>query len=321
MRKNKKPPLDYARGKKLIVILGPTGSGKSSLAVKIARKYNGEVVSADSRQTYRGMDITTGKITKKQMAGIPHHLIDIKNPNEDYSVGQYKKDAIKAINEITKKGKLPILVGGTGLYISAIVNNLEILQIKENKKLRKKLEKEIKEKGLAFVFRKLVKLDPEAAGIIDSKNPRRVIRALEIALISGKKFSEQRKKGKPLYDVLEIGLNPPLEILKKRISERIKKMIETGLINEVKKLTKKYGYQQKAFNTIGYKEIIDYLRGKIPLKEAIKQINKNTWHYAKRQMTWFKKYNPKTHWVSPPAGGLKEAEKLVKKFIGGSWRN
>jgi tRNA dimethylallyltransferase len=300
-QKNQKP--------KIVVVIGPTASGKSSLAVKIARKFNGEIVSADSRQIYRGMDIGTAKPPISQ--GIPHHLIDIKNPNEDYSAGQYKKDAIRAINEIIEQEKLPILVGGTGLYVSVVINNWEIPKIKENKKLRKKLGKEIKEKGLDFVFRKLIKIDPEAAYIVDPKNPRRVIRALEIAFVSGKKFSQQRKIGKPLYDVLEIGINPPTEILNKRIVERIKKMIRDGLVDEVKKLTKKYGYRCKAFDAIGYREIIDYLKKRVTLDEAMNQMDKNTRRYAKRQIIWFKKYNPKTHWVK----NYKSAEKMVKQFM------
>ena len=320
MRKNAKNP-------KIVVIIGPTASGKSALAVKIAGKFNGEIVSADSRQIYRGMDIGTAKPTKKEMAGIKHHLIDIKNPNEDYSAGQYKKDAVKTINKITDAGKLPILVGGTGLYISTVVNNWAIPEIKESKKLRLKLEKEIDKKGLDFVFKKLIKIDPETAYIIDPKNPRRVIRALEIALLSGKKFSEQRKVGEPLYNVLEIGLNPPLEILKERITKRIALMIKTGLINEVKRLVKKYGYKQRAFDAIDYREIIDYLRKNISLKESIMQMNTNTIRYAKRQMTWFKKYNSSAHWLKNPASlKLRRASKneaclrrqafgLVKKFL------
>ena len=319
---------------KIIVIIGPTGSGKSALAIKIAKKFSGEIVSADSRQIYREMDIGTAKprlnskfkiknsklkskiqkelIQKPFIAdGISHHLIDIKNPNQNYTVAEYKRDAIKAINGIIKRGKLPILVGGTGLYISVILDNLEIPQIKENKKLRKKLEKEIAKKGLDFVFKKLAAIDPEAAYIIDPKNPRRVIRALEIALISGKKFSEQRKKGKSLYSALTIGLNPPIETYKKLIIKRIKKMIKEGLINEVKKLVKKYGYNCRAFDSIGYREIIDYLKKKISLEEAISQMNKNTLRYAKRQMTWFRKYNPKTHWIK----NKNEAFGLVKEFL------
>jgi len=295
---------------KIIVIIGPTASGKSALAIKIAKKFNGEIVSADSRQIYRGMNIGTAKPTKKELKSVPHYLINIKSPNQDYSVAEYKRDAVSAINKIIKSNKIPILVGGTGLYVSAIVNNLEIPEIKENKKLRAKIEKEIKEKGLDFVFNKLAALDPEAAYIVDPKNPRRIIRALEIAIVSGKKFSEQRKTGKPLYDVLEIELNYSPEALKKRITKRIKNMIKSGLIDEVKNLVKKYGYNCKAFDSIDYREIIDYLRSHISLEQAIKQIENNTWHYAKRQMTWFKKYSPKAKWVK----NFREAEKLIRDF-------
>jgi tRNA dimethylallyltransferase len=296
---------------KLIVIIGPTASGKSALAIEIAKKFNGEIVSADSRQIYRRMDIGTAKPTKKEMAAVKHHLIDVKNPNEDYSAGEYKKDAINAINKIIRKGKLPILVGGTGLYISAVVNNLEIPQIKENKRLRLKLQKEIDKKGLGFVFQKLAKLNPEAAYIIDPKNPRRVIRALEIAISTGKKFSEQRKAGKPLYNILEIGINPPPQILKEKIAERIKKMIKAGLIKEVKKLVKKYGSNCRALDAIGYREIIDYLRKNTSREEVAEQINRNTQRYAKRQLSWFRKYNPKAHWLK----SKNEAFRLVKKFL------
>jgi tRNA dimethylallyltransferase len=290
---------------KLIVIIGPTASGKTSLAIKIAKKFNGEIISADSRQIYRGMDIGTAK------SRTPHYLIDIKNPNQDYSVGEYKKDALNAITEIIASGKNPILVGGTGLYVSAVVNNWEIPQIKQDKKLRAKIERKIKEKGLDSVFRKLVALDPEAAYIVDPKNPRRVIRALEVAILTGRPFSEQRKKGKPLYNILQIGLNPPLEILKSRINARILEMAKDGLIREVKKLVKKYGYKVKALDAIGYREIIDYLKKKITLEQAITQMQSNTWHYAKRQITWFKKYSPKAKWIK----NEKEAEKLVRKFL------
>jgi len=290
---------------KLIVIIGPTASGKTGLAVKLAKKFSGEIISADSRQIYRGMDIGTAKPV------FPHYLIDIKNPNQDYSAGEYKKDALNAINKIVASGKTPILVGGTGLYISAVINNWEIPKIKENKKLRAKIEKEIKERGLDFVFKKLVALDPETAYIVDPKNPRRIIRALEIALVSGKKFSEQRKIGKPLYKTLQIGLNCSPKALKKRIAQRIKNMIKDGLIKEVKNLVKKYGYNCKAFDSIDYREIIDYLKKKSTLEQAITQMQNNTWHYAKRQMTWFKKYNPKAHWIK----NYKETEKLVRKFI------
>ncbi len=296
---------------KIVVIVGPTASGKSALAVEIAQKFNGEIVSADSRQIYREMNIGTAKPGKEEMAAVRHHLIDIKDPDQDYSAGQYKKDAIRAIDKIIKRGKLPILVGGTGLYVDAVVKNLELPEVKENKKLRARLEKEIGERGLDYVFRKLVDLDPEAAYIVDPKNPRRVIRALEIALLSNNKFSEQRKSGKPLYNALEIGINLPLELLKRRIAKRTRQMINEGLVDEVKNLTKKYSADCKAFDAIGYREIIDYLKNKISLAEAIEQINKNTRHYAKRQMTWFKR-NPNINWVSESVKAMKLAQKFIE---------
>lgn len=282
---------------KIIVIVGPTASGKSDLAVKIAKKFNGEIISADSRQIYRGMDIGTAKPGKKEMAAIKHHLVDIKNPNQDYAAGQFKKDAVRAINKTIKLGKLPILVGGTGLYIDAVVKNLEFPEIKEDKKLRARLEEEIKKRGLDYVFQKLVDLDPEAAYIVDPKNPRRVVRAMEVALISGKPFSAQRKTGRPLYDVLEIGINIPPETLKERIAGRIKQMVRSGLVNEIKGLVKRYGKNCKVFDAIGHREIIDYLGGKISLAEAIEQINKNTWYYVRRQVTWFRG-NKKILWFN-----------------------
>jgi len=295
---------------KVIVIVGPTASGKTALSLALAKKFNGEIISADSRQIYRGMDLGTAKATPKERKEIKHYLIDIKNPDQDYSVGQFKKDAIKATGQILKKGKLPIVVGGTGLYISALVNNLEFPKVKEDKKLRAKLEAEIKKYGLAYLFDKLIKLDPEALYIVDPKNPRRVVRALEVALISGKPFTALRKKGKPLFDFLLIGLNPPVEVLKKRIAGRIREMTKDGLVKELKGLVKKYGYKAKPFDAIGYREIIDYLNGKISLEEAINTISQNTLLYAKRQMTWFKR-DKRIKWLE----NYEEADKLIKNWL------
>lgn len=293
---------------KLIVILGPTASGKTELSIKIAKKYNGEIVSADSRQIYRGMDIGTAKPLDLQ--GIPHWLLNIKNPNHPYTVAEYKKDAIKAIKDIQKRGKLPIMAGGTGLYIKTVAENLDIPKTKANPLLRQKIEKEAEKNGLNYVFQKLIKLDPEAAYIVDSKNPRRVVRALEITLLTKKPFSAQRKSGAPLFDVLEIGISVPKEKLKKRIKLRADKMAEDGLIEEVKNLINKYGANQQAFDAIGYREIIDYLANKKTLEKALAEIKTNTWHYAKRQMTWFNA-DKKIHWVD----NQKEAEILVKNFF------
>lgn len=317
----KKPKLQ-----KIIVIVGPTASGKSALAIKIAKKFNGEIVSADSRQVYRGMDIGTAKPTKKELAAIPHHLLDIKNPDENYTVAEYKRDAIKAINKIIKKKKVPILVGGTGLYIKALTNNLNIPEVAPDLKLRKKLEKEIEKYGLKHVFEKLVKLDPEAAYIVDPNNPRRVIRALEIAIKTKKPFSSQRKTGKPLFDFIEIGIKWPRNILNKRINKRVDLMIKEGLLEEVKNLVKKYGPKQQSFEAIGYREIIELIKNKKcqyktdrsntcdfeknTLNEIKDLIKKNTRQYAKRQMTWFNK-DERINWVK----NEKETEKIAKNFL------
>ena len=301
-RQSKKP--------QILVILGPTASGKSELAVKLAQKFNGEIISADSRQIYKGMDIGTAKPTKAESKLIPHHLIDIKNPNQNYTVSQYKKDAIAAIKKILRKNKLPILVGGTGLYIKAVVDNLKIPKVKPNPQLRQKLEKELKEKGLNFLYEKLIKLDPEAAYIVDRYNPRRVIRALEITFQTKKPFSAQRKQGKKMFNALKIGINPPPKKLKEKIEKRVDQMVNDGLIQEVKNLIKKYPAELPVFDTIGYCEIINYIQGKISLEEAINQIKKNTWHYVKRQMTWFRK-DKEIVWVA----NQKEAENLVREFL------
>ena len=274
---------------KIVAVVGPTASGKTALAIAIARRFDGEIVSADSRQIYRGMDIGTAKPTKAEMRAAPHHLIDIKNPDEEYAVAEYKEDAIMAIQGILAREKLPIMVGGTGLYVKAVLENLDIPKIKANPALRERLELEIKERGLPAVFEKLVAFDPEAAYIVDPKNPRRVVRALEVALTTGIPFTAQRKKHEPLFDTLVIGLNPPPDILRKRINTRADLMIRDGLVKETERLIKKYGANCQAFDAIGYREIIDYFQKKCTFPETVALIKTNTWHYAKRQLTWFRK--------------------------------
>ncbi len=292
--------------KKLIVILGPTASGKTELAIKLARKFNGEIVSADSRQVYRDLDIGTAKPTKKEQREVLHRLIDIKNPNQPYSVSQYKQDAIGAINKIIQRNKIPFLVGGTGLYIKAVVDNLYIPKVKPDLKLRRRLEVIIENKGLKNLYEDLVKIDPEAAYIVDPQNPRRIIRALEVAFKTKKPFSQQRKKGRPLFKVLQIGLPPN----KERIEKRVEEMVKAGLVKEVKNLIRKFDKNLATFDAIGYRETINYLEKKTSLPEAVEKIKKNTWHFARRQMTWFKK-DQRIHWVK----NQKEAEKLIKQFL------
>jgi len=312
---------------KLIVILGLTASGKSDLAIKLAKKFSGEIVSADSRQIYQEMDIGTGKIeihkgtvpkiqSLKQglylrdspftVAGIPHYLIDIIKPNQEFTLAQYKKLAIRAIRDIQKRGKLPFLVGGTGLYIQAIVDNLQIPKIKPNKKLRNQLEKLSNQE----LFKQLKKLDPLTAAAIDQQNKRRLIRALEVCLITKKPFSEQRKKGQPLFDVCQIGLELDKKTLEKRINQRVDKMFKAGLVEEVKKLAQKYSPDLPSMSGISYQEIIQSFGSNASktnqAKELIKQHSRQ---YARRQLTWFKR-DKRIKWVK----NYSQAEKLIRNF-------
>jgi tRNA dimethylallyltransferase len=291
---------------KLIVIIGPTASGKSDLAVKLARRFNGEIVSADSRQIYQEMDIGTAKPTKRQMSGVSHHLIDVVKPNQEFTLVQYKKLAVKIIKNIQERGRLPFLVGGTGLYIQAIVDNLQIPQVKPNKKIRNKLEKLTNQQ----LFNQLKKLDPLSAEVIDQQNKRRLIRALEVCLVTKKPFSKQREKGQPLFEIRQIGLKIDKEALNKKIDQRVEKMIQTGLVEEVKKLSEKYHSQLPAMSGIGYQEIGQYLQSRINLEQAKELIKEHTRQYTRRQMTWFKR-DKRIYWVENYPAALK----IISDFL------
>jgi tRNA dimethylallyltransferase len=296
---------------KIIVILGPTASGKTGLSLKLAKKFSGEVVNADSRQIYKGMDIGTGKIkadkrrykrglTQITAGGVMHHLLDIVSPDKEFTLADYKKKAVAAIKDILKRGKLPFLVGGTGLYIQSVVDNLEIPAVPPDKKLRAQFEKEIKKPGaLARWYKKLLKLDPGAVDVIDKKNPRRIIRALEVCIATGKPFSKLREKGEQLFDTLQVGITLPREKLYGKIDKRVEQMIKDGLAGETKKLLKKYSPNLPSMSGIGYKEIGKYLeqeskieslesRKKL-LAQKIQEIKWRTHAYARRQMTWFRR--------------------------------
>ncbi len=300
---------------KLIIILGPTASGKTEMAIKLAKKFNGEIISADSRQIYKGMDIGTAKPRRVQnsksrpfiVKNISHYLIDIINPNEDFSLAEYKKLAVEIIKDIQKRKKIPFLVGGTGLYISSIVDNLEIPKVKPNKLIRKKLEA----KSAEDLFKKLKKLDSKAAENSDESNKRKLIRALEVCLITKKTFSSQQGRGVPLFDFLQIGVKIPREKLYKKINQRVDQMIKTGLEKEVKKLMDKgYDLDLPSMSSLGYKQIGKYLKNEISFQEAVESIKTETRHFAKRQMTWFKR-DKKIKWI----GDYNEAKQLVEKFL------
>jgi len=286
----------------LIVILGPTASGKSELAVKLAKKFNGEIVSADSRQVYRDMDIGTGKVTKKEMQGIPHCLLDVANPKRRFTVAQYRKLVLKSINKIFKNGKLPILCGGTGFYIQAVVDGIIIPEVKPDWKLRKKLEKKTAEE----LFNKLKKLDPKRAKTIEKKNPRRLIRAIEIVMKTKKPIPSLKKQPLP-YPVLMIGIKKEKKKLNNLIERRFLKWLKMGLIKEVKNL-RKFGLSWKKIEEFGihYRVVAQYLQRKISRKEMIEKSVGEIQNYAKRQITWFKR-DKRIYWIK----NQKEAEKLV----------
>ncbi len=290
---------------KLLVIVGPNASGKSDLAVKLAKKFNGEVVSADSRQVYKGMNIGTGKITKKEMQGIPHHLLDIASPKRRFSVAQFQKKAIETIKKIQKKGKLPILCGGTGFYIQAVVEGIVIPEVKPDWALRKKLEKKTCEQ----LYQQLKKLDPRRAKTIDKKNKRRLIRAIEIILKTKKRIPSLKKR--VIFDTLIIGIKRDKEELKKRIKKRLLRRLKEGMIEEVKNLHKS-GVSWKRLEELGleYRYIALYLQGKLDYKEMVAQLQKAIENYAKRQMTWFKR-DKRILWVKK----YKEAQKLAKELL------
>ncbi len=289
---------------KLIVIIGPTASGKSKMAVKLAKKFSGEIISADSRTIYKEMNIGTAKETQKSK--VPHYLIDIINPNQQFTVALFKRRALKIIKGIQERGKIPFLVGGTGLYISSIVDNLKIPKVKPDYRLRKKMEKLSKE----ILWQKLLKLDKNAALIVDKNNPRRIIRAIEICQITKKSLAEQRAKGKPLFEILQIGIKLPFKTLYQRINKRVEQMFKKGLVKEVKTLYKKYGENIPGLNCIGYKEIIPALKKEIGFEEAKELIKRNTRRFAKRQWQWFKR-DQRIKWIK----NFKEAEGITKSFL------
>jgi len=291
---------------KIIVILGPTSSGKSDLAVRIAKKFNAEIVSADSRQVYKDMDIGTGKITKKEMKGIPHHLLNVASPKRKFTVIQYQKLANKVINRIFKKNKLPVLCGGTGFYIQAVIDGIIIPKVKPDWQLRLKLDRLEANK----LFNKLKNIDPERAKTIEKKNKRRLIRAIEIVIKTKKPVPSLQKKPFP-YPVLIIGIKKEKEELKKLIRERLLKRLKTGLIEEVKNL-KKSGLSWKKLEDFGleYRYVARYLQGKINYSEMVENLQKEIERFSKRQMTWFKR-DKRIHWIK----NQKQAKILIKKFL------
>ncbi len=275
---------------KLVVIIGPTAVGKTKLSIELAKQYNGEIISGDSMQIYRGMDIGTAKIRQEEMEGIPHHLIDIRNPDQDFSAAEFQELVREKIAEIALRNKLPIIVGGTGLYIQAAIYDYHFSEAPSNPDYRKNLEKRAEKEGNQVLHDELVRIDPQSASEIHPNNVRRVIRALEIFHCTGKTKEETQANQSPelLYDTALIGLTMERDQLYERINRRVDIMVEEGLLEEVQSLYNRGLRECQSIQAIGYKEIYQYLDGHISLLDAIDMLKQNSRRYAKRQLTWFR---------------------------------
>jgi tRNA dimethylallyltransferase len=300
----------------LILIVGPTAVGKTELAIQLAERMNGEIISADSRLFYRGMDIGTAKPSREEMARVPHYLINIVNPDETLSLAVFQEKANDLIADIHARGKLPFLVGGTGQYVRAVTQGWTPPEVMADERLRVELEKMKEERGLEWLHAKLEILDPEAASKVDARNVRRTIRALEVILTTGKKFSDQRGKVESPYHLITIGLNRPREELYQRVDERIDLMFANGFVDEVKGLLEK-GYLPTLPSTsaIGYRECVRVIKGELTLEQAKVEMRRVTRIFVRRQANWFKESDPDIMWFKVEEGVDKEVEKNIRRLV------
>ena len=301
---------------KVLVIVGPTAVGKTSFSIDLALALNGEIISADSRYLYRGMDIGTAKPNMTERCGVSHHLIDVANPDELWSLAKFQREVYRLILEILQRGKLPIIVGGTGQYIRAVTQGWTPPEIKPHLEMRKILENWAMEINTTGLHQRLSILDPSAAENIDHRNLRRTIRALEVALLSGRRFSDQRKVEDVFFQPIQIGLELPREILYQKIDLRIGTMFENGLIEEVKSLLNN-GYAKflPSMSAIGYREVADYLEGRISLVDCVSLIKRSTRVFVRRQANWFKKEDPQIHWFDPRQEPPDRLISIIKTYL------
>ncbi len=299
---------------KVIVIAGPTASGKTSLSIELAKKINGEVISSDSMQIYKDMTIGTAKPTLEEMDGISHHLIDFVSPDSRYSVADFKKDAEKAIDDIVSRGKVPIVVGGTGLYIDTLIYGIEYPELDLDEEYRKELmQKAESEEGLAELYEQAKKIDPQAIEKISSSDKKRITRILEVYKATGKTKTELEKISRingVKYDYRVFAIGMDREKLYERINLRVDIMMKQGLVDEVKELVKKYSKFPTAMQGLGYKEVVEFLNGDITEQEMIDKIKQESRRYAKRQLTWFRK-NKEIIWIN----GLEDKQKNIELII------
>lgn len=298
---------------KVVVICGPTASGKTALSIELAKKINGEIISSDSMQIYKDMDIGTAKPTIEEMQGIKHYLIDFIKPDQRYSVADFKNDAEKAIEEIIAKGKTPIIVGGTGLYVDSLIYGIEYQDIKLDEKYRQELEEIAEKNGLQELYEKAKEIDSKAMEKISVNDKKRIIRVLEIYKATGKTKTEQEiesRKKEIKYDYRVFAINMDREKLYERINKRVDIMLEQGLIEEVKQVLQRYDKFPTAMQGLGYKEVVEYLEEKVTKEEMIEKIKMETRRYAKRQITWFKK-NKQTIWID----GLNSKDRNIQLIL------
>ncbi len=300
----------------LVVILGPTAVGKSKVAIQLAERLGGEIVSADTRLFYRGMDIGTAKPSPEERSCVPHHLIDVADPDEIWSLAQYKVESRRVIEGIHARRRLPFLVGGSGQYIWAVVRGWDVPVVPPNLPLRQALEQWSHDIGKDGLHYRLTVLDPQAAARIDPRNLRRTIRALEVILTTGKRFSEQRTQSPPLYNTLILGLRRPRPELYERIDARIDAMFQAGLVDEVQDLLESgYSLDLPPLSAIGYREVIAYIQGSITLEGAKAQMRRLTRTYVRRQANWFKPHDPQIRWFRVNPSTVDEMEAVVIGWI------
>jgi len=296
----------------LVVIVGPTAAGKTALSIELAAVLGGEIVSADSRQIYRGMDIGTAKATSEQRARVPHHLLDVVGPDDVLTLAEYQRLAYAAIDDILTRGRLPILVGGTGQYIHAVVEGWSIPAVAPRLELRAELEEKAQVEGAAALHGWLAQLDPVAASRIDYRNVRRVIRALEVCLVTGQPISELQRKNPPAYRIKQFGVIRPRSELYARIDARVDQMLEAGLVEEVRRLLAAgYGWELPAMSGLGYHQVGQYLQGEVMLTEAVALIKKQTRRFVHQQQTWFRADDPTIYWLEPGGEPLAEIVSLL----------
>lgn len=283
----------------VVAIVGPTAAGKTELSMLAAWRLSGEIISADSRQVYRGMDIGTAKATPEQRAGVRHHLIDVVAPDRVLSLAEYQQMAMDAIGEVAARGHLPLLVGGTGQYVSAVLEGWRIPAVPPDPALRSRLEADVEAQGPAALHARLSEVDPAAAARIDYRNVRRVIRALEVCLVAGRPISALQTKEPPPFEVVKMGLTWPRSDLYARIDARVDRMIELGLVDEVERLAEAgYDWQLPAMTGLGYRQIGQYLRGEVSLEEAVALIKRQTRRLVQQQYNWFGLDDPAIEWMN-----------------------